>query len=180
MSENDKKEAKQDKKEEIKYKKKGKITSFELSEADKEEINAYKVKLPVSEKGKKRLKNERLSQKEVAVALIECDGMIGKTAIKLGVHANTVRNVINSSEYLQELREDVTEATLDFAESCLRKQMSFGNMSAIIYYLKCKGGSRGWREEIDADKLKELTKPVIFEYQFTPPKKEQGEEKKEE
>ncbi len=67
MPENDKKEVKQDKKEEIKYKKKGKVTTIELTEADKKEIEAYKVKLPLTEKGKKRLRNERLSQKEVAI-----------------------------------------------------------------------------------------------------------------
>jgi hypothetical protein len=175
MTENEQKEQKQDEKEQIKYKKKGKVTAVTLTDEDKKEIEEFKVKLPLGEKGKKQQKR-RLSQKEVAIALIECDGFLGKTAIKLGVHSSTLRKVINESDYLHELIEDITEATLDFAESYLKKQISYGNMTAIIYYLKCKGVSRGWREEIDAEKLKELTKPVVFEYTYVPPKEEKKEE----
>lgn len=53
---------------------------------------------------------------------------------------------IAQSPHLQEVRHEVEEETLDFAESQLFKKMMDGDKSAIFFYLKCKGKARGYIE----------------------------------
>lgn len=41
---------------------------------------------------------------------------------------------------------ELAEANIDFAESCLKQQIKDGNTTATIFYLKTKGKSRGYIE----------------------------------
>ena len=41
---------------------------------------------------------------------------------------------------------ELAEANIDFAESCLKQQIKDGNTTATIFYLKTKGKSRGYVE----------------------------------
>lgn len=42
--------------------------------------------------------------------------------------------------------EDIANVELDFVVSKLHQRINEGSDAAIIYYLKCKGGSRGYSE----------------------------------
>lgn len=46
---------------------------------------------------------------------------------------------------------DISNVALDFAETQLHKQISEGNTSATIFYLKTKGKKRGYIEKIEVD-----------------------------
>jgi hypothetical protein len=66
------------------------------------------------------------------------------------------------SEGLEEAVIEGRNRRLDFAESMLDKGMKDGNMTAIIFYLKTQGKSRGYveRQEVtgaDGKKLFEVT-----------------------
>lgn len=64
---------------------------------------------------------------------------------------NTVKNYIRRSPRLQAIEEEITDQTLDLAETKLVQKINDGNMTAIIFYLKTKGRHRGWieRREIE-------------------------------
>ena len=42
--------------------------------------------------------------------------------------------------------EDINEQLIDYSESQLMSKIQAGNMTAIIFHLKCKGKKRGWVE----------------------------------
>lgn len=52
---------------------------------------------------------------------------------------------------LKAIANEAIESTLDLGEAELIKAMKKGNLTAIIFYLKCKGKHRGYieRQEID-------------------------------
>jgi hypothetical protein len=42
--------------------------------------------------------------------------------------------------------DDINEQLIDYSESQLMSKIQAGNMTAIIFHLKCKGKKRGWVE----------------------------------
>jgi hypothetical protein len=55
---------------------------------------------------------------------------------------------------------EITEITLDFVESKLLKKISEGDNTAIIFYLKCKGKSRGYIDRQIIDQNITMNEPV--------------------
>jgi hypothetical protein len=47
--------------------------------------------------------------------------------------------------------ESISDMALDFAESQLHKQISEGEVSATIFYLKTKGKKRGYIEKVEQE-----------------------------
>jgi len=149
----------------------GKLTVFEFTKAkgSKQILQLNKsVEEVVSDytvvyKGKVKTV---LTFEDVAKAITKCDGYIGKTAIKLGVNAKTLRKFIQRNPKLQDILDDVNDATLDLAESRLRDKIILGDTTAILFHLKCKGRHRGWTEDQSptADQ-----KPVTFKYETVLP-----------
>lgn len=107
-----------------------------------QELDDYKVDF-VRDRNK-----QYLTYNKVAQALVDCDGYIMKTAIKLGVSYKRLTEYIRTHTKLKELIQDTTEALLDLAENKLRELILVGDKTAIIFHLKCKGAHRGWREDI--------------------------------
>jgi len=52
---------------------------------------------------------------------------------------------------LNELIDNKTEEVLDFAESKLQGLIEEGNITAIIFFLKCKGKKRGYTERTELE-----------------------------
>lgn len=150
---------------------KGKLTVFEFTKAKgskqilqlKRSIEEVVSDYTVVYQGKVKT---ILAFEDVARAIVKCDGYIGRTAIVLGVNVKTLRKFIQKNQKLQDLIEDVTEATLDLAESRLRDKIILGDTTAILFHLKCKGRQRGWTEDQSptADQ-----KPVTFKYETVLP-----------
>lgn len=62
------------------------------------------------------------------------------------------------AEYRDQVNE-LTQVAIDFAESKLHSSIADGNVTAIIFFLKTKGKSRGYveRQEIELAEKKPLT-----------------------
>jgi len=57
--------------------------------------------------------------------------------------------------------DDLNDNNLDFAESCLKKLMKEGNVTAIIFFLKTKGKIRGYIERTELEFTKEFPEVKI-------------------
>jgi hypothetical protein len=94
-------------------------------------------------------------------AIVKAFGNLSTAAKSLAIERATLYAWIES-EGLEEAVQEGRNKRLDFAESMLDKGMKDGNMTAIIFYLKTQGKSRGYveRQEVtgaDGKKLFEVT-----------------------
>lgn len=108
--------------------------------------------------------NPRLTIKQVADALVKSGGRVMEAAKLLKCNFKTIYKYIDKDKRLQILKEDLEEFHLDAAESSLMSQIKKGNLTAIIFFLKCKGKRRGWIE--DERSVTHIDKPVIFNYKL--------------
>ena len=94
-------------------------------------------------------------------SIVKAFGNLSTAAKSLQVERATLYRWIEQ-EGLEEAVQEGRNRRLDFAESMLDKGMQDGNMTAIIFYLKTQGKSRGYVERqevtgIDGKKLFEVT-----------------------
>jgi hypothetical protein len=82
-------------------------------------------------------------------AIVKAFGNLSTAAKSLAVERATLYKWIDQ-EGLEEAVQEGRNKRLDFAESMLDKGMQEGNMTAVIFYLKTQGKSRGYveRQEI--------------------------------
>jgi transposase len=82
-------------------------------------------------------------------AIVKALGNLSTASKSLGVERATLYKWIEQ-EGLEEAVQEGRNRRLDFAESMLDKGMQEGNMTAVIFYLKTQGKSRGYveRQEI--------------------------------
>lgn len=92
---------------------------------------------------------KKLSEKQIADALIANDGKIALTAASLHVTFQCISQRILKSKKLTELRKHLTEIDLDNIEIKLKKACDELKPATIIYYLKSQGKHRGWGEDIE-------------------------------
>jgi hypothetical protein len=95
-----------------------------------------------------------MGKKRILVADIEplvdeLHGNIAAIARKLGVARQTIYNRVNESTSLQASLESARETMLDEAENVLYEQVLAGNMTAVIFFLKTRGKSRGYTERTE-------------------------------
>jgi hypothetical protein len=107
---------------------------------------------------KKRRTIPRLANDEIAEALRLAYGIIAKAAAYLSKKKSeeTGQDVkyershlsrrIHSDEKLAAVLEEAPEGMLDTAEDILFQKIREGDMTAIIFFLKCKGKKRGYIE----------------------------------
>ena len=94
-------------------------------------------------------------------SIVKAFGNLSTAAKSLQVERATHYRWIEQ-EGLEDAVQEGRNRRLDFAESMLDKGMQEGNMTAIIFYLKTQGKSRGYveRQEVtgaDGKKLFEVT-----------------------
>ena len=94
-------------------------------------------------------------------SIVKAFGNLSTAAKSLQVERATLYRWIEQ-DGLEEAVVEGRNRRLDFAESMLDKGMQDGNMTAIIFYLKTQGKSRGYIERqevtgIDGKKLFEVT-----------------------
>ena len=93
---------------------------------------------------KKRGRKPRYKKAQVAEALFKAGGNHTVAARLLGCSRGTVENYIMRFPDLAEVEKDARFETLDIAEAQLVRQLREGNLTAIIFYLKCHGKHRGY------------------------------------
>lgn len=76
----------------------------------------------------------------------EYKGNIAAVARKLGVNRSTIWNRVKESATLRAKLDDARETMLDNAESALYSQVLNGNTTALIFFLKTQGKTRGYTE----------------------------------
>ena len=96
---------------------------------------------------RKRKKISRpLKEKEIAESLIRHSGIQKATAEELKVTRQAIQDRIRRSEFLTEIYNQAREEFVHLCEGELLKLVKAGNLSAVIFGLKCQGKDFGWVE----------------------------------
>lgn len=91
-------------------------------------------------------KPERYTAEQVATAITQSRGIIATAAESLGCTRQTVEKYINRYSVVKEACREARESTIDFVESKLLKNIDAGDTTAMIFFLKTIGKSRGYTE----------------------------------
>jgi hypothetical protein len=84
-------------------------------------------------------------------ALEKTMGIVTSACKKAKVSRKTFYEYYKNDPAFKEQVDDVKEIALDFAESKLMQSISNGSDTATLFYLKCKGKSRGYVEKSETE-----------------------------
>ena len=100
------------------------------------------------EKGTKGLskKRERTAER-IIKALNETKGFLTIAAPRAGVSYRTIKRYVHDYPTVKRAMEEAHESITDVAENNLFNAIKEGNITAIIFYLKTQGKSRGYIEK---------------------------------
>lgn len=87
-----------------------------------------------------------VKQLDVLAALERNRGNITKAVAAANVSRQSYYNWLDDSPAFVEATEEVKEGLLDMAEDKLLELIQAGNIIATLFFLKCKGKSRGYIE----------------------------------
>lgn len=74
-------------------------------------------------------------------------GNVSLAATAVGITRACFYQWYNDDQNFAEEVESIRESHLDFAESKLLQKISEGDTTCLIFFLKTKGGPRGWTEK---------------------------------
>lgn len=103
-------------------------------------------------------------KKAILEALEKHLGVVTTACKIVGVGRTQFYQWLKDDEEFKSQVDDISNVTLDFAESQLHKQIKDGNTSATIFYLKTKGKNRGYVERTEIQQettLKSLDVNII-------------------
>ena len=86
---------------------------------------------------------------KLLVSLNNSFGNISKACEKLKISRRTFYNYIQEDKEFKEAVEEIEESLIDLGESELYNQITEGNVTAIIFFLKTKGKKRGYVERTE-------------------------------
>jgi len=94
----------------------------------------------------------RINKKKLFLEAFEKNaGNISLSCKAIGISRKTFYQWLKNDEKFKEEVEAVEESFLDFTESMLKKKIKAGDNTAILFYLKTKGKSRGYIEKQEVD-----------------------------
>jgi len=98
-------------------------------------------------------------------ALKETNGLLTMAAAKAGIGYRTVCRYVAEYPSVKEAAQDAKEAMLDFTEGKLYSKIRDGDNTAIIFYLKTQGKSRGYieRQEVTGEGGGPVTLKVVYD-----------------
>ena len=88
-----------------------------------------------------------LRQLAMIEALEKALGIVTTACKQVGVARVTHYEWLKTNKTYRKACKDIENVALDFAESCLHKQIAKGNPLSTIFYLKCKAKKRGYIEQ---------------------------------
>ena len=121
---------------------------------------------------KKNKRAVRVTDERVIEVLQATAGIVAHAAKKLGYNRCHLWKKIANSQTLKEAYDSIQEANVDFAESKLLQAINAGDMTGIIFYLKCKGKKRGFVEKAELDVTQRDRQPLIIN--VNPTQKQDG------
>lgn len=89
---------------------------------------------------------QKYTAEQIAEALKEAKGFISVAARRLGCADNTVRNYVDRYAACRQAITDARESMIDLAEGKLYQNISEGDNTAIIFFLKTQAKHRGYVE----------------------------------
>lgn len=92
------------------------------------------------------MRKSKYTEAEISKAL-DVNGSVARTAQALNCTQRTVYNYLIKYPDLQEQLDDFNEKQIDLVESKLMELISEGNITAIIFFLKCRAKHRGYTEK---------------------------------
>lgn len=97
---------------------------------------------------KTKLTDDKKQQVKRALieALTKSLGNISTATKVVGINRTTFYDYYNEDDEFRQAVHDIKETAIDFAESALLNQIKEGNTTAIIFFLKTQGKSRGYVE----------------------------------
>lgn len=108
--------------------------------------------MATSKKKETKKRNEKGTKEEKELflkLLVRNAGNKSKTCKAMNVSRQTVYNWRDDDPEFKKQLDEVDETLIDDAESALMKAIKDGNVTAIIFFLKTKGKSRGYVESMD-------------------------------
>lgn len=109
------------------------------------------------------LKKTQMTQrkKDMLKALEKSLGVVTTACKSVGIERKTHYRWLEKDSKYAEAVADIKNISLDFAESQLHKRMNDGSDTAIIFFLKTQGKSRGYVEKTELDIQGEIKLPQI-------------------
>jgi hypothetical protein len=107
--------------------------------------------------------NTDISKKAMIDALEKSLGIVTSACKSVGISRETHYRWMREDESYKASVDSVADIAIDFVESQLHKQISDGNASATIFFLKTKAKKRGYveRTELDISTSKQFEVEVI-------------------
>lgn len=102
-----------------------------------------------------------ISKKLMLDALEKSLGVVTSACKIAGINRGLFYEWYNADPVFRKNVDDVKEIVLDFAESQLHKQVSDGNVTATIFYLKTKGRGRGYVEKQEIEHSGEIKEIIV-------------------
>lgn len=126
------------------------------TKANKQKKETPKTKAKAKAKGaEKTKKNERASTARLKAEMLRameaslCN--ISEAAAAVGIGRCAYYEWLKADEDFARSIENLQEAQIDFAESCLLERIKSGDTTAIIFYLKTRGKKRGYSEKLEIE-----------------------------
>ncbi len=89
------------------------------------------------------------SVKRIAKVLEDSRGYVKFAAEKLGIAVSTLYKIIENNPELKDVITIARESKLDIAEYKLEQHIHNDNLTAIMFYLRTIGRSRGYSDKLD-------------------------------
>ena len=96
-------------------------------------------------------------------AITEKRGNLAAVGRSFGIHRSTVSKRVKNSVRLQKAWDEARETMLDNAETELYDQALDGNTTALLFFLKTQGKSRGYverQEQVMSGQVETITRIV--------------------
>ena len=100
---------------------------------------------------------QKLTKKETFLISLKNNlGHISNACISAHIHRRTYYSWIEKDKEFKDKCDDVNEGLVDLVESKLFENIKNNDNTCILFFLKCKAKSRGYRERQEI----ELTRPI--------------------
>jgi len=111
---------------------------------------------------KNNLTKTNTKKRAMIEALESTLGIVSTACKKVGISRITHYEWYKTDDEYKAGVDSVADIALDFAESQLHKQISGGNPTSTIFYLKTKGKKRGYIERQEIDHSGEVGAQVLI------------------